>query len=103
MRLYYGNYKDFNDCALQLVKNYNEHEVTPTRGYEDVANKRMQYRDAVKALTVYAYNNAVKFFAQRGVHKQHLTALGLSFLEAAYFFGGEFRDGCFTGWKKPRR
>ena len=103
MRLYYGDYKDFNDCALRLVKNYNEQEVTPTSGYEDVANKRMQYRDAVKALTVYAYNNAVKFFALRGVHKQHLTALGLSFLEAAYFFGGEFRDGCFTDWKKPRR
>ena len=103
MRLYYGDYKDFNDCALRLVKNYNEQEGTPTSGYEDVANKRMQYRDAVKALMVYAYNNAVKFFAPHGVHKQHLTALGLSFLKAAHFFGGEFRDGCFTGPKKPRR
>ena len=37
-----------------------------------------------------------------GVHKQHLMALGLSFLEAAYFFGGEFRDECFTGPNKPQ-
>ena len=101
MRLYYGEYKDFNDCALRLVKNYNEQEVAPAGGQETAA-KRMQYRDAIKILTVYAYHSAVKFFAPRGVHKQHLTALGLSFLEAAYFFGGEFRDVCFTGPKKPR-
>ena len=101
MRLYYGEYKDFNDCALRLVKNYNEQEVVPAGGHENVA-KRMQYRDGIKALMVYAYHSAVKFFAPRGVHKQHLMALGLSFLEAAYFFGGEFRDGCFTGPKKPR-
>ena len=48
MRLYYRKYKDFNDCALRVVRNYNEHEVTPTRGYEDEANKQMQYQDAVK-------------------------------------------------------
>ena len=102
MRLYYGKYKDFNDCALRLMKNYNEHEVTATRGFEDEANKRMQYRDAVKVLTVRAYNSAVNFFAPGGVHKQHLMALGLSFLKVAYFFGGEFRDKCFTGQNKPR-
>ena len=102
MRLYYGEYKDFNDCALRLVKNYNEQEVAPVGG-QQTATKRMQYRDAVKILTVYAYHSAVKFFAPHGVHKQHLTALGLSFLEAAHFFGGEFRDVCFTGPKKPRR
>ena len=90
MRLYYGKYKDFNDCALRLMRNYNEYEVTVTRGFEDEANKRMQYRDAVKVLTVRAYNSAVNFFTPGGVHKQHLTALGLSFLEVAYFFGGEF-------------
>ena len=27
-------------------------------------------------------------------------ALGLSFLEVAYFFGGQFHDPTFTGWKK---
>ena len=62
----------------------------------------MQYRDAVKILTVRAYNSAVNFFSPGKVHKQHLTVLGLSFLEAAYFFGGEFRDECFTGPKKQR-
>ena len=75
MRLYYGEYKDFNDCALRLVKNYNEQEVAPVGGQETAA-KRMQYRDAIKVLTVYAYHSVVKFFAPRGVHKQHLTALG---------------------------
>ena len=30
-------------------------------------------------------------------------ALGLSFLEAAYFFGGEFREECFTGPNKTRQ
>ena len=102
MRLYYGKYKDFNDCALRLMRNYYEYEVTVMRGFEDEANKRMQYRDAIKVLTVRAYNSAVNFFAPGGIHKQHLTALGLSFLEVAYFFGGEFRDKCFTGQNKPR-
>ena len=50
---------------------------------------------------VHAYNSAVKFFAPSGVHKQHLMVLGLSFLEVAYFFGGKFRDKCFTGQNKP--
>ena len=52
MRLYYGTYKDFNDCALRLMKNYNQHKVTATRGFKDEANKRMQYWDAVKVLMV---------------------------------------------------
>ena len=90
MCLYYGKYKDFNDCALRLMRNYNEHEVTATRGFEDEVNKRMQYRDAIKVLTMRAYNSAVNFFAPSRVHKQHLTVLGLSFLKVAYFFGGEF-------------
>ena len=102
MLLYYRSFEDFNDCTLQLVKNYNKYKVTPTKGYEDVANKQMQYRDAVQVLTVHAYNNAVKFFTLSRVHKQHLTALGLSFLEATYFFGGKFRDESFTGPNKPR-
>ena len=55
-----------------------------------------------KILTVCAYNSVVKFFAPGGVHKQHLMALGLSFLEVAYFFGSEFRDECFTSQNKPR-
>ena len=29
-------------------------------------------------------------------------ALGLSFLEVTYFFGGKFRDKCFTGQNKPQ-
>ena len=87
MLLYYGGFKEFNDCAIRLAKNYNEYEVTAAKGYEDVTGKRMQYRDAIQVLTVHAYNSAVKFFTPGGVHKQHLTALGLSFLEAAYFFG----------------
>ena len=60
----------------------------------------MQYRDAV--LTVHTYNSADKFFAPGRVHKQHLMALGLSFLKAAYFFGSEFRDECFTGPNKSQ-
>ena len=44
----------------------------------------------------------LKFFAPGRVHKQHLMALGLSFLEAAHYFGGEFRNKCFTGPNKPR-
>ena len=103
MRLYYGDYKDFNDCAIRLMRNYNAYELSATADPEDDANKRMQYRDAVKALTVCAYHEAVKFFSPGKVHKQHLTVLGLSFVEAAYFFGGEFRDVCFTGPNKPRQ
>ena len=92
LRLFYGNFQAFNDCAIRLMRNYNDGET----------GKRMHYRDAVKILTVHAYHACVRFFAPGGVHKQHLTALGLSFLEAARFFGGEFRDEAFTGRKKPR-
>ena len=60
----------------------------------------MQYPHAIQALTVHAYNHTVKYFAPGGVYKGHLTALGLSFLEVAYFFGGQFRDPAFTGQKK---
>ena len=60
----------------------------------------MQYPHAVQALTVHAYNHTVKYFAPGGVYKGHLMALGLSFLEVAYFFGGQFRDPAFTGRKK---
>ena len=60
----------------------------------------MQYPHAIQALTVHAYNHTVKFFAPGGVYKGHLTALGLSFLEVAYFFGSQFRDPAFTGRKK---
>ena len=102
MRLYYGKYKDFNDCAIRLMRNYNTYELSATANSEDDANKRMQYRDAVKVLTVRAYHDAVNFFSPGKVHK-HLTVLGLSFVEAAYFFGGEFRDECFTGPNKPRQ
>ena len=49
---------------------------------------------------VHAYNHTVKYFAPSGVYKGHLTALGLSFLEVAYFFGGQFHDPAFTGRKK---
>ena len=49
---------------------------------------------------VHAYNHTVKYFAPGGVYKGHLTALGLSFLEVAYFFGGQFCDPAFTGHKK---
>ena len=49
---------------------------------------------------VHAYNHTVKYFAPGGVYKGHLTALGLSFLEVTYFFGGQFRDPAFTGRKK---
>ena len=49
---------------------------------------------------VHAYNHTVKYFVPSGVYKGHLTALGLSFLEVAYFFGGQFRDPAFTGQKK---
>ena len=103
MLLYYGSYEDFNDCALRLAKNFNKYEVMPTKGFEGGANKQMQYRDAIQVLMVYAYNSAVKFFAPSRVHKQHLMVLGLSFLKAAYFFGGEFRDKCFTGPNKTRQ
>ena len=60
----------------------------------------MQYLHAIQALTVHAYNHTVKYFAPGGVYKGHLTALGLSFLEVAYFFGGQFHDPAFTGRKK---
>ena len=60
----------------------------------------MQYPHAIQALTVHAYNHTVKYFVPDGVYKGHLTALGLSFLEVAYFFGSQFRDPAFTGWKK---
>ena len=60
----------------------------------------MQYPHAIQALTVHAYNHTVKYFVSGGVYKGHLTALGLSFLEVAYFFGGQFRDPAFTGQKK---
>ena len=53
MLLYYGSYEDFNDCALQLMKNFNKYEVTPTKGFDGEANKQMQYRDAIQVLTVY--------------------------------------------------
>ena len=100
--LFYGNFQGFNDCAIRLMRNYNANEVTSTHGYHDETGKRMQYRDAVKVLTVYAYHTCVRFFAPGRVHKQHLTALGLSFLKVARFFGGEFRDEVFTGRNKPR-
>ena len=60
----------------------------------------MQYPHAIQALTVHAYNHTVKYFAPGGVYKGHLTALGLLFLEVAYFFGSQFHDPAFTGWKK---
>ena len=60
----------------------------------------MQYPHAIQALTVHAYNHTVKYFAPGGVYKGHLTALGLSFLEVAYFFSGQFHDPAFTGQKK---
>ena len=60
----------------------------------------MQYPHAIQVLKVHAYNHTVKYFAPGGVYKGHLTALGLSFLEVTYFFGGQFRDPTFTGRKK---
>ena len=60
----------------------------------------MHYPHAVQALTVHAYNHTIKYFAPGGVYKGHLTALGLLFLEVAYFFGGQFHDPAFTGRKK---
>ena len=40
------------------------------------------------------------YFVPGGVYKGHLTALGLSFLEVAYFFASHLRDPAFTGQKK---
>ena len=71
-----------------------------SREGDNLSDKRMQYPHAIQALTVHAYNHTVKYFAPGGVYKGHLAALGLSFLEVAYFFGGQFHDPVFTGRKK---
>ena len=97
--LHFGDFEQFNDCAIRLLRNWNRYELVSQEG-DDLSDKRMQYPHAIQALTVHAYNHTIKFFAPGGVYKGHLTALGLSFLEVAYFFGGQFRDPAFTRRKK---
>ena len=84
---------------IRLPRNWNRYELISREG-DDLSDKRMQYPHAIQALTVYAYNHTIKYFAPGGVYKGHLTALGLSFLEVTYFFSGQFRDPAFTGRKK---
>ena len=97
MAVNFGDFRQFNDCTLRLWQNYNQYEVTMKKGYEGIAGKRMQYRDAVQVLMVCSYNLAIEYFTPGTIHKGHWTVLGLSFLEAAYFFGSKFREECFTG------
>ena len=84
---------------IRLLRNWNWYELISREG-DDLSDKRMQYPHAIQALMVHAYNHTVKYFAPSGVYKGHLMALGLSFLEVAYFFSGQFRDPAFTGRKK---
>ena len=97
--LHFGDFEQFNDCAIRLLRNWNRYELVSREG-DDLSDKRMQYPHAIQALMVHAYNHTIKFFVPGGVYKGNLMALGLSFLEVAYFFGGQFRDPAFTGWKK---
>ena len=84
---------------IRLLRNWNQYELISREG-DDLSDKRMQYPHAIQALTVHVYNHTVKYFVPGGVYKGHLMALGLSFLEVAYFFSSQFRDPAFTGWKK---
>ena len=84
---------------IRLLRNWNRYELISREG-DDLSDKRMQYPHAIQVLTVHAYNHTIKYFVPGGVYKGHLMALGLSFLEVAYFFGSQFHDPAFTGRKK---
>ena len=92
MNVHYGNYKDFNDLVLHLAFNYNKYEPTRNLGKDT----KLQYKDAICILVIFSYNWAVQYLCGGGVHKGHRQALAMSFLEIAWFFGGQFRDEKMT-------
>ena len=92
MRVHFGDYKDFNDLALCLAANYNKYEPSHNPGNET----KMQHKDAIHILVVYSYNWCIQYLCGRGIHKGHWQALGMSFLETARFFSGQFCDEKMT-------
>ena len=90
--VHFGDYTAFNDYAIRLCQGYND-----SRRPDDLFTKPMKYQDAIRILCVFSYNFCVKYFSGGGVHNGHRAALGLSFLNAARFFGGEFRRKEYTG------
>ena len=92
MKRHYSNYKDFNDLALCLAFNYNKYEPPQDLGKD----MKLQYKDAIHILVIYSCNWAVQYLCGEGVHKGHHHALAMSFLEIAWFFGGQFCDDKMT-------
>ena len=92
MNVHYGNYKDFNDLALRLTFNYNKYEPTRDLGKD----AKLQYKDTIRILVIFSYNQVVQYLCRVGIHKGHCQALAMSFLEMARFFGGQFCDEKMT-------
>ena len=96
MKVHFGKYRDFNDLALRLTANYNKYKPSHNPGKET----KMQYKDAICILIVYCYNWCVQYLCSGGIHKGHWQALGMSFLETTWFFGGQFHDKKMTNkWR----
>ena len=88
-QLYYGTYRDFNNCALWLLAYWN---------IEQRPHTKLQYIDAVRIMICYAYHHtANNHFDKSGMHDNHLAHLTFSFLQVAKFFGAEFRDPRMSG------
>ena len=95
MRVHFGDYKNFNDLALHLAANYNKYKPSHNPGKE-MEERKMQYKDAVNILIIYNYNWCMQYLCGGGIHKGHWQVLGMSFLETAQFFGGQFCDKKMT-------
>ena len=97
MNVHYGDYKDFNDLVLCLAFNYNKYK--PTQNL--CKDTKLQYKDTVRILVMFSYNQTVQYLCRGGVHKGHHQALAMSFLEIARFFSGQFHDEKMTNkWRR---
>ena len=88
LRMGFGNWKHFNDCALRML--WNENAIYMLR---QGRSKWVDYRDCVKVLLVHLYNhNKTQILHGRHVSRFHRNLIAYSFLTTSKKIGAMFRN-----------